>query len=206
MIASSSQYLSPSAEGIKKAAELLAAGGLVAFPTETVYGLGANALDALAVKNIFVAKGRPLTDPLIVHVSSKEAALQLLLLQEEEEESEMKVVFHKLCDSFWPGPLTIIAKANASIPMEVTAQTGATIQSIKQQRVCNRPCSLTTTRLRRRESASTPPGAASAAPVRAAHSRPERQPLWPRVSDPRFSRHGRPGFSRSVHPERRRGG
>jgi len=98
---------------INRAAELLRAGRLVAFPTETVYGLGANALDANAVRRIFEAKGRPLTSPLIVHVESIEQARGLASAWPETAE--------KLARKFWPGPLTIIVPKAAKVPDEVTA-------------------------------------------------------------------------------------
>lgn len=82
-------------------------GNLVAFPTETVYGLGASALNAEACRQIFVTKGRPLTDPLIVHITSKQWAQQLLDLTPQQ----MKI-FNVLADAFWPGPLTIVGKAS----------------------------------------------------------------------------------------------
>lgn len=111
--------LSTSDEDIERAGEKLRAGGLVAFPTETVYGLGANALNEAAVKSIFVTKGRPLTDPLIVHVPSPSAALDLLQLD------PIDVPLYKhLAKTFWPGPLTLVGKAHPSIPLSVTAGTG----------------------------------------------------------------------------------
>jgi len=97
----------------------LRGGRLVAFPTETVYGLGANGLDASAVLKIFEAKGRPLSDPCILHVAAADDALQLLDLNAEE-----RSVFRLLSDSFWPGPLSIVGKAQSKIPPEVTASTG----------------------------------------------------------------------------------
>lgn len=106
-------------KGLEKASELLKKGKLVAFPTETVYGLGANALNADAVQSIFTAKGRPLTDPLIVHVHNKDSALELLDLMPSERD-----IFNALSEDCWPGPLTIIAKAKDIIPMMVTANTG----------------------------------------------------------------------------------
>ncbi|KAJ1437288.1 DHBP synthase RibB-like alpha/beta domain-containing protein [Ochromonadaceae sp. CCMP2298] len=109
----------PTEEGLAIAAQLIRSGGLVAFPTETVYGLGANALDAAAVQSIFTAKGRPLTDPLIVHVATPEDALDLIELNETEAE-----VYRLLIAAFWPGPLTLIAKASARVPSLVTAGTG----------------------------------------------------------------------------------
>lgn len=110
--------LQPDSAGVTRAAELIMAGSIVAFPTETVYGLGGNALDASAVLAIFEAKGRPLTDPLIVHVASKEQALELVNITSEERQ-----IFNIL-SQFWPGPLTIIAKAANIIPPLVTANTG----------------------------------------------------------------------------------
>jgi L-threonylcarbamoyladenylate synthase len=98
---------------IQRAAELLRAGGLVAFPTETVYGLGANALDAAAVRRIFEAKGRPFSSPLIVHVDSLGMARGLAGSWPETAEA--------LAKNFWPGPLTIIVPKNSAVPDIVTA-------------------------------------------------------------------------------------
>ncbi len=98
---------------INKAAALLRAGRLVAFPTETVYGLGANALDEDAVALIFEAKRRPLSSPLIVHVASIEMAR--VLASEWSEQAEL------LAQRFWPGPLTIIVPKKSSVPDAVTA-------------------------------------------------------------------------------------
>jgi L-threonylcarbamoyladenylate synthase len=85
---------------IAQAAQVLAAGGLVAFPTETVYGLGANASDEKAVAGIFAAKGRPSDHPLIVHVADAAAADRFAL--------QVPAVARKLMAAFWPGPLTLI--------------------------------------------------------------------------------------------------
>ncbi len=93
-----SKILQSDEMGIKIAADLIRSGNLVAFPTETVYGLGANAFDARAVESIFIAKGRPLTDPLIVHVSSIDLGRNILDLDETEEK-----VFQCLSNNFWPG-------------------------------------------------------------------------------------------------------
>jgi len=98
---------------IERAAELLRAGRLVAFPTETVYGLGANALDAAAVRRIFDAKGRPHSSPLIVHVASIGMARSLALQWPEKAEA--------LARAFWPGPLTIIVAKKPVVPDIVTA-------------------------------------------------------------------------------------
>ncbi len=98
---------------IERAAELLRAGRLVAFPTETVYGLGANALDPEAVQRIFEAKGRPLSSPLIVHVDSIGMARELALQWPDAAE--------KLARRFWPGPLTIVLPKQPTVPDIVTA-------------------------------------------------------------------------------------
>lgn len=85
---------------IERGARLLRAGRLVAFPTETVYGLGANALDGAAVERIYAAKGRPSTSPLIVHVASVEMARSLV--------AEWPEMAEHLAQAFWPGPLTLV--------------------------------------------------------------------------------------------------
>lgn len=96
----------------KPAVALLRAGNPVAFPTETVYGLGANALDANAVKKIFLVKNRPSDNPLIVHVCSEEMLSRLV----EEIPDSARV----LMKAFWPGPLTILFKKSHRVPEEVT--------------------------------------------------------------------------------------
>ncbi|KAJ1389381.1 DHBP synthase RibB-like alpha/beta domain-containing protein, partial [Ochromonadaceae sp. CCMP2298] len=106
-------------QSIAAAGASLRAGELVAFPTETVYGLGADALNATAVQRIFVAKGRPNTDPLIVHVTGTEAIWQL-----SSGSALARSVCSALCGAFWPGPLTIIYRASACVPLLVTAGTG----------------------------------------------------------------------------------
>lgn len=98
---------------IARAAALLRAGRLVAFPTETVYGLGANALDVAAVDRIFEAKGRPPTSPLIVHVASINLARLIV--------SEWPVRADLLAHRFWPGPLTLVLKKHSNISGRVTA-------------------------------------------------------------------------------------
>lgn len=96
----------------------------MAMPTETVYGLGANALDAAACRSVFAAKERPLTDPLIVHVHSVEHALSLMD-QTVRNASQVLHLFRLLAAAYWPGPLTIVVKANLDIiPALVTAGTG----------------------------------------------------------------------------------
>lgn len=107
-------------ETFEKCSKFLHQGGLVAFPTETVYGLGANALNSDAVHSIFKAKQRPLTDPVIVHVLNFEQALPLIEITQKQEK-----VYQFLTEEFWPGPLTIVTKANLKIiPECVTAKTG----------------------------------------------------------------------------------
>ncbi|MDX2152630.1 MAG: L-threonylcarbamoyladenylate synthase [Bryobacteraceae bacterium] len=100
-------------EEILRAAELVRQGRLVAFPTETVYGLGANALDAAAVERIYAAKGRPAGSPLIVHAASLEQARELV--------AEWPAEADALARRFWPGPLTLVLPKRACIPDRVTA-------------------------------------------------------------------------------------
>ena len=97
---------------IQKAADFLRQGKLVAIPTETVYGLGADALNPEAVKRIFVAKGRPADHPLIVHIPDKAALTDWAI--------EIPELAWKLAEHFWPGPLTIVLKKHPDVPMEVT--------------------------------------------------------------------------------------
>jgi len=112
-------------ESIKKCGEVIASGGLVAFPTETVYGLGANALNASAVQSIFTAKKRPNSDPLIVHVLDKSGMLALFDFADVlGGGSVARGICESLWDAFCPGPLTIIYKAAAHVPSLVTAGTG----------------------------------------------------------------------------------
>lgn len=99
-------------EGVIKAAALLKSGSLAVFPTETVYGLGASALDAKAVSGIFKAKGRPADNPLIVHVKNAEDAAKC---------GKWNALAEKLARVFWPGPLTLIVGRRDAIPPEVSA-------------------------------------------------------------------------------------
>lgn len=98
--------------GIRTAAEILLSGGLVAVPTETVYGLAANALDAAAVEKIFRAKGRPQDNPLIVHIHN--------FSQMDELISELDPRVFPLAEAFWPGPLTVVLPKSALVPEEVS--------------------------------------------------------------------------------------
>ncbi len=104
-----------SREGIASAAAILAQGGLVAFPTETVYGLGANALDTRAVEGIFLAKQRPAWDPLIVHVADAE------MLEAVVATASVHELSRQLMDAFWPGPLTLLLPEKEQVPRMVTA-------------------------------------------------------------------------------------
>jgi len=103
----------PNPDDINEAVAVLRSGGLVAFPTETVYGLGADALKADAVQKVFEAKGRPSDNPLIVHVASLEIAWHFI-----EEISDKGL---QLAGCFWPGPLTLVVKRKATVPDIVTA-------------------------------------------------------------------------------------
>ena len=98
--------------GISEAAEILKQGGLVAFPTETVYGLGGNGLDKEAAKKIYAAKGRPSDNPLILHVSSIEEVYPLVKALPEKAK--------KLMETFWPGPLTLVLPKSDLVPKEST--------------------------------------------------------------------------------------
>ena len=107
------KLLSSAPQAIADAAEIIRSGGLVAFPTETVYGLGANAMDAAAVEKIFSAKGRPTFDPLIVHISN--------LSEIERVVSSFSPAAQTLADAFWPGPLTLVLPKQPDLPDLVTS-------------------------------------------------------------------------------------
>ena len=99
-------------EALKEAGEVLKAGGLVAFPTETVYGLGGNALNPDSSRKIYEAKGRPSDNPLIVHISRFEDIYPIV----KEVSAEAK----KIAEAFWPGPLTMILPKSDKVPYETT--------------------------------------------------------------------------------------
>lgn len=103
----------PCKDQLRPAVVVLRSGGLVAFPTETVYGLGANALDAEAVAGIFKAKGRPANNPLIVHVPDVDAARELA--------AEWPDAAERLAQRFWPGPLSLVVSKKSCVPKIVTA-------------------------------------------------------------------------------------
>lgn len=99
-------------EKLKEAAEIIRRGGLVAFPTETVYGLGANALDETASAKIYRAKGRPSDNPLIIHIADSSDIEKLA--------DDIPELAYSLAEVFWPGPLTMILKKNESVPYATT--------------------------------------------------------------------------------------
>jgi L-threonylcarbamoyladenylate synthase len=113
-------------EEIKSAAKIIKAGGTVVFPTETVYGLGANALDSLACKKIFEAKGRPQDNPLIVHVADFDIKKYV---------KSIPVAAEKLMEAFWPGPLTIIMKKSELIPEMVSAKLDSVAIRMPQNKI-----------------------------------------------------------------------
>lgn len=99
-------------EALKEAGMIIQRGGLVAFPTETVYGLGGNALDKTAAEKIYRAKGRPSDNPLIVHICRMEDIYSIT--------AQVPETARKLADAFWPGPLTMILKKSGKVPYETT--------------------------------------------------------------------------------------
>ena len=103
----------PQDKAIEQAAEVIRSGGLVAFPTETVYGLGADAMNERAIQKIFEAKGRPADNPLIVHVSSRE--MLDLVASDVSEKAEALIA------RYWPGPLTLVLKRKPEVPASVSA-------------------------------------------------------------------------------------
>jgi len=112
-IQSNAEYLSNAEEeGLRQAGEILKQGGLVAFPTETVYGLGGDALNKDSSRKIYEAKGRPSDNPLIVHINSFEDIYPIVAEVPEEA--------RKLAEAFWPGPLTMILPKSSKVPYETT--------------------------------------------------------------------------------------
>lgn len=105
-------HLTTSKEDIEKAARIIREGGLVAFPTETVYGLGANAFDEEAVANVYKAKGRPSDNPMIVHIARASDIGQLTRMLSPD--------IVALIDNFWPGPLTMVVKKKPEVPDRTT--------------------------------------------------------------------------------------
>lgn len=109
-------------ENIREAGRVLRSGGLVAFPTETVYGLGADACDDAAVARVFEAKGRPRFNPLIVHVPDSEGARQLVVFDERAE---------RAAEAFWPGPLTIVLPRRPDCQVSLLASAGLDTLAIR---------------------------------------------------------------------------
>lgn len=130
------KLISSCTPSLQSAGERIRQGLLVSFPTETVYGLGCHALDANAVQKVFLAKERPLTDPLIVHVNHASSALDLWYASSSSSSSKITdadadandnaehKVLQSLTATFWPGPLTIVAKASSKVPSIIMANTG----------------------------------------------------------------------------------
>src|SRR5262245_62450193 len=108
LIEASEGSIAPGAAAIERAARVLAAGGLVAFPTETVYGLGADATNGAAVARLYDAKGRPSFNPLIAHVADADAARAL---------ARFPPAAQRLASTFWPGPLTLVLPKLADCPV-----------------------------------------------------------------------------------------
>lgn len=106
------KILATTESDLEQAAAIIAAGGLVAFPTETVYGLGADALNAEAVASVYAAKGRPSDNPMIVHISAIDELSRLTV----EVSEDMKL----LAGELWPGPLTMVMKKSAAVPLRTT--------------------------------------------------------------------------------------
>ncbi len=106
------KIIKPLPEALKQAGKVINEGGLVVFPTETVYGLGADGLNPRAVKSIFRAKGRPSDNPLILHVSDMNMA---------EKTGKINPAAKKIMEKFWPGPITVVVEKQDIVPTEVTA-------------------------------------------------------------------------------------
>src|SRR5262249_10131722 len=103
----------PEPHQLGRAVEILRAGGVVAFPTETVYGLGADAMNPAAIAHVFALKGRPASNPLIVHVTGREMVERVAAAWPADAE--------KLARVFWPGPLSIVVPRRPEVPDAVTA-------------------------------------------------------------------------------------
>lgn len=112
--------LKDTVEDIKRAGEIIAGGGIVAFPTETVYGLGANALDEEAVKKIYKAKGRPSDNPMIVHISQVSDVYDIADVSESTLSEKALENLRRCADAFWPGPLTMVLPKREIVPLTTT--------------------------------------------------------------------------------------
>ena len=111
--------LSDSPADIEKAADILKSGRLVAFPTETVYGLGADAFNTFALARVFEVKGRPRFDPLIIHIANLDALERIACI--DGFDSQRRKQLNLLIDSFWPGPLTLVLPKRREVPDLATA-------------------------------------------------------------------------------------
>jgi L-threonylcarbamoyladenylate synthase len=107
------EVLSITSENLQRAGACIRAGDLVAFPTETVYGLGANGLDAEAVARIFAAKERPAHDPIILHIAARDQLSDIVI--------DVPPIAESLIEAFWPGPLTMIFRKSARVPANISA-------------------------------------------------------------------------------------
>ncbi|MCI2049431.1 MAG: threonylcarbamoyl-AMP synthase [Lachnospiraceae bacterium] len=116
-------------QGIERAGEILRAGGLVAFPTETVYGLGGDALNPESSKKIYAAKGRPSDNPLIVHICRLEDT--------EAIAEKIPETYYRLAKAFWPGPLTIILNKSSRVPVETTGGLGTVAIRFPSNRIAH---------------------------------------------------------------------
>ena len=121
-------------EELLEAAQILRDGGLVAFPTETVYGLGANALDAAASAKIYAAKGRPSDNPLIAHISCLDELAPLV--------SEIPEAGRKLAETYWPGPLTLVFPKSDKVPYGTTGGLDTVAVRMPSDPVANRLIAL----------------------------------------------------------------
>ncbi|MGN0158629.1 MAG: L-threonylcarbamoyladenylate synthase [Brotaphodocola sp.] len=121
-------------EELLEAAQILRGGGLVAFPTETVYGLGANALDAEAAAKIYAAKGRPSDNPLIAHISCLDELVPLV--------SEIPEAGRKLAEAYWPGPLTMVFPKSERVPYGTTGGLDTVAVRMPSDPVANRLIAL----------------------------------------------------------------
>ncbi|KAA6387533.1 MAG: putative Threonylcarbamoyl-AMP synthase [Streblomastix strix] len=119
-------------KSLDDACQLLRQGELVAFPTETVYGLGANALDEQAVKKIFIAKGRPNDNPLIVHISSIEKIHPLISCADDDPSLQLALIIGK---RFWPGPISLLFPKSKIVPDSVTGGLPSVVLRIPDHRI-----------------------------------------------------------------------
>ncbi len=177
-------YLQADAEAVSRAAEVIRAGGLVAFPTETVYGLGADALSAAAVTRIFEAKERPRGNPLIVHLADADKL--------EDVVARVPARVEGIARRFWPGPLTLVLPRATAVPLMTTGGLETVAVRVPAHPVAQALL----------HAASRPIAAPSAnrsgrpSPTRAEHVREDldgRTPMRPRAAPPAFA------FATTLH-------